>query len=101
MELAKALLDVRIDVYDFSYYFIEIYQEINKELTQMEIEESSNLANFLGKTNCQGLGKLLARIYSFSYSFIKGINKDSVMSLADQEKVEEYAEILLLELQGK
>ena len=46
IELAKALLDVRIDVDDFSYYFIEIYQEINKKLTQLEKNESSNLANF-------------------------------------------------------
>ena len=89
-------MDVRIDVDDFSYYFIEIYQEINKKLTQLERNESSNLANFLGKTNSPGLGRLLARIYGFSYSFIRDPN----MSISDQEKVEEYAKILLLALQG-
>ena len=74
---------------DFSLAFMGIYEEISREVVQMEKDESLELTNFL-KTNQSELGDLLSEIYGTCDCF--GI-------ISDEKELKDCAQILLLKLQ--
>lgn len=94
IELAKDFLTDQITADDFSYSFMAIYEGINRKVTQMERNESLELANFL-KPNRDKLGELLARIYGSCDSF----SLDPEVSMSNEEELKDYAQSLLLKLQ--
>ena len=95
INLAKDFLDNKITADDFSYSFLAIYEGIGEKLNQMKIEESVELANFINKTDRYGLNRLLARIYGSCDSF----SPDPDITMADEQELKDYAQILLFKLQ--
>ena len=63
IDLAKDFLADQITADDFSSDFMGIYQGIEREVAQMEKDESLELTNFL-KTSQFELNDLLSQIYS-------------------------------------
>lgn len=97
INLAKDFLDNEITAEDFSYSFLAIYEGISKKINQMKIEESTELVNFLKRTDCDELNELLARIYGACDSF----SIDPEITLSDENELKECAEKLLLKLQNE
>ena len=89
IDLAKDFLADQITADDFSFAFIGIYEGIDREVAQMEEDESLELTNFL-KTNQSELGDLLSEIYGTCDCF--GI-------ISDEKELKDCAQILLLKLQ--
>jgi hypothetical protein len=98
IELAKYFLADEITPDEFSYFFMAIYEGINRKLGQMKKDKSLDLANFLRPSRPE-LGNLLARIYGSCDSF----NSDSEVEIAmsDEKELKDCAQILLLKLQEK
>jgi serine protease inhibitor len=97
IKLAKDFLDDQITVDDFSYSFMGIYEGINQKISQMENDESSDLANFLDKTRSPGLNRLLARVYGSCDSF----NLDADLTMSDEKELKNCAQSLIIQLQEK
>ena len=74
---------------DFSLAFMGIYEEISREVVQMEKDESLELTNFL-KTSQSELGDLLLQIYGTCDCFGHIIS--------DEKELKDCAQILLLKL---
>ena len=90
IDLAKDFLADQITADDFSFAFMGIYEGINREVAQMEQDESLELTNFL-KTNQSELGRLLSQIYGTCDYFGHVIY--------DEKELKDCAQILLLKLQ--
>ena len=90
IDLAKDFLADQITADDFSFAFIGIYEGIDREVAQMEEDESLELTNFL-KTNQSGLDDLLLQIYGTCDYFGHVIS--------DEKELKDCAQILLLKLQ--
>jgi len=90
IDLAKDFLADQITADDFSFAFIGIYEGIDREVAQMEEDESLELTNFL-KTNQSGLDDLLLQIYGTCDYFGHVIS--------DEKELKNCAQILLLKLQ--
>ena len=75
---------------DFSLAFMGIYEEISREVAQMEKDESLELTNFL-KTSQFELNDLLSQIYS-TCDFFGHV-------IFDEKELKDCAQILLLKLQ--
>ena len=89
-DLAKDFLADQITADDFSFSFISIYDGIEQEVAQMEIDESLELTNFL-KTSQFELTDLLLQIYSTCDYFGHVI--------FDEKELKDCAQTLLLKLQ--
>ena len=90
IDLAKDFLADQITADDFSCGFMGIYEGIDKEIAQMEKDESLELTNFL-KTSQSGLEDLLLQIY--------GTCDDFGHIIFDEKELKDCAQILLLKLQ--
>lgn len=90
IDLAKDFLADQITTYDFSFDFTGIYKGIDREVAQMEKDESLELTNFL-KTNQSELYGLLSQIDSTCDAFGHVIY--------DEKELKDYGQILLLKLQ--
>ena len=90
IDLAKDFLADQITADDFSFAFIGVYEGIDREVAQMEEDESLELTNFL-KTNQSGLDDLLLQIYGTCDYFGHVIS--------DEKELKNCAQILLLKLQ--
>ena len=90
IDLAKDFLADQITADDFSFDFMGIYEGIDREVAQMEEDESLELTNFL-KTNQSGLDDLLLQIYGTCDYFGHVIS--------DEKELKNCAQILLLKLQ--
>jgi len=95
INLAKDFLDNEITAEDFSYSFLAIYEGISKKINQMKVEESTELVNFLKRTDCDELNELLASIYGACDSF----SIDPEIALSDESELKKCAGTLLLKLQ--
>ena len=89
VDLAKDFLADQITADDFSSAFISIYKGIDREVAQMEKDESLELTNFL-KTSQSELGDLLLQIYGACDCFGHIIS--------DEKELKDCAQILLLKL---
>ena len=90
IDLAKDFLADQITADDFSSDFMGIYQGIEREVAQMEKDESLELTNFL-KTSQFELTDLLLQIYSTCDYFGHVI--------FDEKELKDCAQTLLLKLQ--
>ena len=90
IDLAKDFLADQITADDFSSDFMSIYKGIDREVDQMEKDESLELTNFL-KTSQFELNDLLSQIYS-TCDFFGHV-------IFDEKELKDYAQILLLKLQ--
>ena len=90
IDLAKDFLADQITADDFSCGFMGIYEGIDKEIAQMEKDESLELTNFL-KTSQPELNDLLLQIYGTCDAFGHIIS--------DEKELKDCAQILLLKLQ--
>ena len=90
IDLAKDFLADQITTYDFSFDFTGIYKGIDREVAQMEKDESLELTNFL-KTNQSELYGLLSQIDSTCDAFGHVIY--------DEKELKDCVQILLLKLQ--
>ena len=90
IDLAKDFLADQITADDFSFAFIGIYEGIDREVAQMEEDESLELTNFL-KTSQFELNDLLSQIYS-TCDFFGHV-------IFDAKELKNCAQILLLKLQ--
>lgn len=97
INLAKDFLDNKITAENFSYSFMAIYEGIGKKLDQMKMEESLELANFINKTNRNGLNRLLAQIYGCCDSFSP--DPEVKIAMSNEKELKDYAQILLFKLQ--
>lgn len=73
IELLKDLLDNEITAENFSYYFIWMHDQLNVKLSQMEREESVELANLRTKTDRPRLNRVIPRLYGSCDSFLLGL----------------------------
>ena len=89
IDLAKDFLADQITADDFSSDFMGIYEGIEREVAQMEKDESLELTNFL-KTSQSELGDLLLQIYGTCDCFGHIIS--------DEKELKDCAQILLLKL---
>ena len=90
IDLAKDFLADQMTADDFSLAFMGIYEEISREVVQMEKDESLELTNFL-KTSQFELNDLLSQIYS-TCDFFGHV-------IFDEKELKDCAQILLLKLQ--
>ena len=90
IDLAKDFLADQITADDFSSDFISIYKGIDREVAQMEKDESLELTNFL-KTSQFELNDLFSQIYS-TCDFFGHV-------IFDEKELKDCAQILLLKLQ--
>lgn len=90
IDLAKDFLADQITADDFSSDFMSIYKGIDREVDQMEKDESLELTNFL-KTSQPELNDLLLQIYGTCDAFGHIIS--------DEKELKDCAQILLLKLQ--
>ena len=89
IDLAKDFLADQITADDFSFAFMGIYEGIDRQVAQMEKDESLELTNFL-KTSQSELGDLLLQIYGTCDCFGHIIS--------DEKELKDCAQILLLKL---
>ena len=89
IDLAKDFLADQITADDFSCSFMGIYEGIDREVAQMEKDESLELTNFL-KTSQFELDDLLLQIYGTCDCFGHIIS--------DEKELKDCAQILLLKL---
>ena len=90
IDLAKDFLADQITADDFSSDFISLYQGIEREVAQLEKDESLELTNFL-KTSQFELYDLLSQIYG-TCDFFGHV-------IYDEKELKDCAQILLLKLQ--
>ena len=90
IDLAKDFLADQITADDFSSDFISLYQGIEREVAQLEKDESLELTNFL-KTSQFELYDLLSQIYG-TCDFFGHV-------ISDEKELKDCAQILLLKLQ--
>ena len=90
IDLAKDFLADQITADDFSSDFISLYQGIEREVAQLEKDESLELTNFL-KTSQFELYDLLSQIYG-TCDFFGHV-------IFDEKELKDCAQILLLKLQ--
>lgn len=90
IDLAKDFLADQITADDFSSAFMGMYEGIDREVAQMEKDESLELTNFL-KTSQSELDDLLLQIYGTCDCFGHII--------FDEKELKDCAQILLLKLQ--
>ena len=96
IDLAKDFLADQITADDFSSAFIGIYEGIDREVAQMEKDESLELTNFLKTSQLTSkltieLNDLLSQIYG-TCDFFGHI-------IFDEKELKDCAQILLLKLQ--
>ena len=96
IDLAKDFLADQITADDFSCGFMGIYEGIDKEIAQMEKDESLELTNFLKTSQLTSkltieLTDLLSQIYG-TCDFFGHV-------IFDEKELKDCAQILLLKLQ--
>ena len=96
IDLAKDFLADQITADDFSSDFISIYKGIDREVAQMEKDESLELTNFLKTSQLTSkltieLTDLLSQIYG-TCDFFGHV-------IFDEKELKDCAQILLLKLQ--
>ena len=96
IDLAKDFLADQITADDFSSAFMGIYEGIDREVAQMEKDESLELTNFLKTSQSElasqsKLGDLLLEIYD-TCDFFGHV-------IYDEKELKDCAQILLLKLQ--